>query len=249
MRFLSDVGKAVVQFRDPAFQSVFWRGMGLTFVLLAAFGAALVWGLNLLLPDEIALPFLGEVGWVDDIASGASILGLLVLSVFLMVPVASAVIGFFLDDVTDAVERRHYPHLPPAPSLSVTDAVRDGLAFFGVLVLANIAAFALYLAFAPFAPFIFLAMNGFLLGREYFQLVAARRLGRSGAAALRRRYAIHIWAAGCLMALPLTVPVVNLAVPLLGAAAFTHLYHRLPIPAATSARTSRYRARRSSPRG
>ena len=30
-----------------------------------------------------------------------------------------------------------------------------------------------------------------------------------------------------LMALPLTVPVLNLAVPVVGAAAFTHLFHRL----------------------
>jgi CysZ protein len=29
------------------------------------------------------------------------------------------------------------------------------------------------------------------------------------------------------MAVPLTIPVVNLLVPILGAATFTHLYHRL----------------------
>ena len=31
------------------------------------------------------------------------------LSVFLMVPVASAFTGFFLEDVAEAVEDRHYP--------------------------------------------------------------------------------------------------------------------------------------------
>ncbi len=249
MRFLGDVARAIAQFLDPAFQRVLWSGVALTLGLFVGFGYAVLWGLNRLLPDRVGLPMVGEVGWIDDLASGASVLGLLVLSVFLMVPVASAVIGFFLDDVTDAVEARHYPHLPPAPSLSLLDTVRDAAGFFGVLVVANIAAFALYLAFAPLAPFIFYAMNGFLLGREYFQLIAARRLGRAGAAALRRRHGLRIWAAGCVMALPLTVPVVNLTVPLLGAAAFTHLYHRLPKPEATSVRTSRDRARRSSPTG
>ena len=29
------------------------------------------------------------------------------------------------------------------------------------------------------------------------------------------------------MAIPLTIPVVNLVVPILGAATFTHLFHRL----------------------
>ncbi len=105
--------------------------------------------------------------------------------------------------------------------------VTDTLSFFGVLVAADLAALVLYFVFPPFAPFIFWGMNGFLLGREYFQLVAMRRLGRTGALKLRRRHGLQIWIAGLLMALPLTVPVLNLIVPILGVATFTHLYHRL----------------------
>ncbi len=243
MRFLGDIAKAVAQLRDPAFQKVLWSGIALTLGIFLAFSYAVLWVLNRILPNAVAVPGLGEVRWIDDLASGASVVGLLLLSVVLMVPVASAVIGLFLDTVTDAVEARHYPRLPPAPSLSLGDTIRDGLGFFGVLVLANIVAFAAYLVLAPFAPVIFYAMNGFLLGREYFTLIAARRLGRAGAASMRRRHAVRIWAAGCVMALPLTIPVVNLTVPLFGAAAFTHLYHRLPKSAATSDGTRRYRAR------
>ncbi len=243
MTFLADVARAIAQFADPRFQRVFWTGIGLTLALFALFAVLFVWGVNWLLPDTVALPWIGEVGWIDDIASGASVLGILVLSIFLMVPVASVCVSFFLDDVTDAVEARHYPHLAPAPRLSLAETVRDAAGFFGVLVLANIAAFAAYLALPPFAPLVFYAVNGFLLGREYVQLIAMRRLGREGAAEIRRRHRLRIWAAGCVMALPLTVPIVNLTVPLLGAAAFTHLFHRLPVPAETSARTSRNRAR------
>ena len=86
----------------------------------------------------------------------------------------------------------------------------------------------LYLFFAPLAPFIFWGLNGFLLGREYAQMVALRRndgAGRAGVSAAEFR-AISSWQA-CLMAVPLTIPVVNLLVPILGAATFTHLYHRL----------------------
>ena len=225
---LTDTLKAVRQLSDPRFQRVLWTGLALTLALLAAFSAAFLWGLNWLLPDSVRLPWIGPVTWLDDIASGASVLGLVFLSGLMMVPVASAFTSLFLDDVTDAVEDRHYPHLPPAPRLSIPDALRDGLGFLGVLVLANLAALAAYLLLPPFAPLIFYALNGFLLGREYFQLIAARRLGREGAAALRKRHAARIWLAGCLMAVPLTIPIVNLLVPLVGAATFTHLYHRLP---------------------
>jgi uncharacterized protein involved in cysteine biosynthesis len=44
---------------------------------------------------------------------------------------------------------------------------------------------------------------------------------------MRRRNLPAIWAAGVLMAVPLSLPLANLLVPVLGAASFTHLYHRL----------------------
>ncbi|MEO1734371.1 MAG: EI24 domain-containing protein, partial [Pseudomonadota bacterium] len=101
----------------------------------------------------------------------------------------------------------------------------DGLGFLGVLVVANLFALVLYLIFAPLAPIIFWLLNGFLLGREYFTLAAMRRIGRPAAKALRRRHIVTIWAAGTLMAIPLSVPIVNLIIPILGAATFTHIFH------------------------
>ena len=79
----------------------------------------------------------------------------------------------------------------------------------------------------PFAAiFIFWALNGFLLGREYFQIAAMRRLGREGAKQARKEHFGMIWLAGCLMAVPLTIPLLNLFIPILGAATFTHLFHQ-----------------------
>jgi uncharacterized protein involved in cysteine biosynthesis len=144
-----------------------------------------------------------------------------------MVPVASAFTGIFLDEVADAVEDRHYPHLPPAPHQSIADMLRDTLSFLGLLIVANGIALALYLIFNIAAPLIFWTLNGFLLGREYFQMVAIRRLGRAGAKAARKRHAPAIWLAGGLMAVPLSIPLVNLLIPVLGAATFTHLFMRL----------------------
>ncbi len=223
----SDAFRAIGQMGDPRFQSVLWRGIGLTVLLLVAIYAVFVWLIGWFVPDSFTLPWIGEITWVDNLLSGGSLVLMLGLSVFLMVPVASAFTGLFLEEVAEAVEDRHYPAIPPAPRTPFGTALADGLGFFGVLVVANVLALALYLIFVPFAPFIFWGLNGFLLGREYFQMVALRREGRDGARALRRRHTLTIWAAGCLMALPLTVPIVNLLVPVLGAATFTHLYHRV----------------------
>ena len=127
--------------------------------------------------------------------------------------------------VAHAVEDKHYPDLPPAHSVPFGEALRDTINFLGVIIGANTLALILYAIFTPFAPLIFVALNGYLLGMEYFQLAAMRRVGRAGAKALRRKHRLTIWTAGILMALPLSVPVVNLLIPILGAATFTHIYH------------------------
>lgn len=223
---------AIAQLGDSRFRSVLLKGLGITIGIFVAIYVLFVQGVGWFMGDGVTLPWIGTVTWVDDAISWGAIPLMLLLSVFLMVPVASAVTGLFLDDVAQAVEDRHYPGLPPANNPSLMENIRDSLAFLGVLIVANIIALVLYLMFAPLAPFIFWGLNGFLLGREYFTLAAIRRVGREGAARLRKRYLPAIWIAGVLMAVPLTVPLVNLFVPILGAATFTHLFHRLEARAA-----------------
>ena len=219
--------KAIGQLPDPAFRRVLLIGISATVGLLVAITWIFTLMLGWLVPDALTLPFVGEITWLDDLASGLGILSMLGLSVFLMVPVASAFTGLFLEDIADAVEARHYPGLSPAPKVPFAEALRDTFGFLGVLVVANLAAFALYLMFIPLAPLIFWGLNGFLLGREYFQVTAMRRLGREGAAQMRKRHMLKIWIAGVPMAMVLSLPLINLIIPVIGAAAFTHLYHRL----------------------
>lgn len=215
------------QLGDPRFRKVLLLGIGLGLALLVAFFAGLMWLLNAWLGPEATLPFIGEVTWLDDLLSWTAFISMIVLSVFLMIPVASAITSMFLDDVADAVEDRHYPNLPKAERVPFGDALRDTVNFLGVLIAANLFAVILYVVFSPFALFIFWGLNGFLLGREYFTLAAMRREGRAGAKVLRKRHAGKIWIAGTLMAMPLSLPLVNLVIPILGAATFTHLYHQI----------------------
>lgn len=215
------------QLGDPRFRRVLLLGIGLGFALLVGFFAALMWLLNWMIGPEATLPFIGEVTWLNDLVSWTALISMMVLSVFLMVPVASAITSLFLDDVADAVEERHYGDLSPAPRASMGDAFRDTVNFLGVLIAANIFALILYALFVPFALFIFWGLNGFLLGREYFTLAAMRREGREGAKRLRKKHLGKIWLAGILMAMPLSLPLVNLVIPILGAATFTHLYHQV----------------------
>lgn len=222
-----DVGLALGQVGDPRFRRVLMLGVALTLALLVAFYAAFLWLIGDFTSGTLTLPVVGEVTWLGDLLGWASFFLVVFFSMFLMIPVASAITSLFLEDVADAVEAEHYPDLPPAPRVPFAEGLRETVGFLLLLVGANLVAFLLYVMMPPLAPLIFYGLNGYLLGREYFQIAALRREGRAGAKALRRRHRGQIWLAGCVMAVPLSIPILNLLVPVLGAAMFTHTYHRL----------------------
>ncbi|WP_424944726.1 EI24 domain-containing protein [Aliiroseovarius crassostreae] len=222
-----DFFRALGQLSDPRFRNVLLKGLGLTLGLWVAITWGMVTLVGFLVPDALALPFVGEVSFVDGVAMWVAALLMIVLSVVLMVPVAGAFTGLFLDEVADAVEAKHYPHLAPNADQPITEAIRESLGFFGVIVGVNLIALILFFFVGPLAPILFYAVNGYLLGREYFTMAAMRRMERDAAHSLRKRHNTQIWMAGTMMAVPLSIPLVNLLIPILGAATFTHMFHRL----------------------
>ena len=223
----SDFLRSIAQFDDPRFRRVLWRGLGLTIVLLAAACLLVIYGVNQLLSSALVAGVIGDQGWLGSLFNIGGVLFTIVLSIWLMVPVASAIIALFLDEVAQAVEARHYPHLPKQTAAKLQDQILVSIRFLGLLILANIAALILSMILPFLAPVVFWATNGYLIGREFFQMAAMRRVPRTQAQELLRRHQGAIWCAGILMAIPLTIPLVGLFIPILGAATFTHLFERL----------------------
>lgn len=224
---LSDFLKSVAQFDDPKFRRVLWRGMGLTIALLIAACLLVNFGINQLLSSAWAANLIGDQSWLGALINIGGVLFTIALSIWLMVPVTSAIIALFLDEVAQAVEARHYPHLPKQTATKLQDQILVGIRFLGILLLANIGALILSMILPLLAPFVFWATNGYLMGREYFQMAAMRRMPRAQAQELFQRHQGSIWTAGILMAIPMSIPLVGLFIPILGAATFTHQFERL----------------------
>ncbi|MFT6103997.1 MAG: hypothetical protein ACJA1E_000412 [Paracoccaceae bacterium] len=222
-----DFARAFQQLGDRKFLLVLAMSVGLSLALLAGFCALVIWGLSGIIPDQFTLPGGLVITWVGTALTGTSLVALLFLSSLLMVPVATAFTGLFLDSIVDAVEARHYGHIPSTPPLGIGTTMIDSINFLGLVLLLNTLALVVYFLSGPFAPVLFILLNGYLLGREYFQLVAARRMSRDGAKASRRKNRYEVWFAGILMVIPLSIPIINLFVPLLAVATFTHLFHRV----------------------
>ncbi len=222
----TDFGRALSQIGDQRFRRVVFLGVLLALALLIAVYALLLVLIQTFAPGSVDLFLIGPVDGLGTLLSVGSLLLILLLSVFLMVPTAAAFSGIFLEDVADAVEDRFYPGLPTVAPRSFGTGLIEVINFTGLFIAVN---FALLLAL-PLGPLIvplYWAANGWLLGREYFNLVALRRLPADQARDMRRANRWQIWLAGALMAAPLSIPLLNLVIPVLGVATFTHLFHRL----------------------
>lgn len=214
---------------SPPFRAVFWKSLGLTAVVLVALWFAVRW-----LFAHVALPFFAGFApempaWVDNaetFAGWAAGLLLAVLLAFLIAPVSAVIAGLFLDDVAEVVERDQYPGVPVGRALPLGRGIVLSLKFFGIVVLGNLLAFALLLV-----PVVnigaFFVVNGYLLGREYFQFAALRYRSEAEADALRRRHGPTIFLAGLVLAAFLAVPILNLLTPLFAAATMVHLHQRI----------------------
>lgn len=231
MALIGDFLRALGQMMDPRFLGVFLKAIGLTIVLLLAMTTGFGWLASFIPTDLGEWPLIGQVTLPSMALQGLAIGAVLLASSFLMIPVAALFVGFFLDEVADAVEAKHYPKLPDPRRGSFWGDLTAALRFTLLVIAINVAALLPYLillvVFAPLAVLLALAINGYLLGREYFELVAVRHIPLGEAHRLRSRYSGRIWLAGILMAAPLTIPIMNLIVPVLGVATITHQYHRL----------------------
>jgi uncharacterized protein involved in cysteine biosynthesis len=202
------------QLTDPAVQRLLLRCVLLalaTFVVLIGAVAALLFWLDLT-----------GMTWLDPVLATAGSIAVLVLAWLLFPVTVSLILGLFAEDVVELVERRYYPELPKAPGMSVGAQVGTSARFLLVALPLNLIALPLYLI--PGANLIiYLALNGYLLGREYFELVAGQRLPPREVTRQRRSQRRRLWLAGAAIAAMLMIPVFNLVAPVVAIAFMVHL--------------------------
>lgn len=219
-------GAALSRLFSAEFRAVFLKSLGLTLLLLVG-----AWfGLKELF-DWLALPWIDALlpgfsswaGWLTLVAAVFAGLGLAVGLALLVSPVTALVAGIFLDDIAEVVERTDYPQDPPGRALPALAAFVLSLKFLGVVVLGNLLALLLLLVPGINIAAFFL-VNGYLLGREFFEFAAMRFRPEAEAKAMRRRNAMTVFLAGLVIAGFLAVPLVNLLTPLFAAAMMVHLH-------------------------
>lgn len=215
--------RALAQITSPPFRAIVWKSLGLTLALLALVWLALTRFLNWWLSQGAVVTDHPMIATIAAFMAGA---GLLIGLAFLIPPVSILVASFFADDIADRIERADYPHDPPGKPLPVGRAIVDAIKLALLALGVNIV--ALLLLLVPGINVVaFLLANTFLLGREYFTIAAGRFLAPQEIAALRENNRFAVYFAGFMMALLMSIPLVNLFTPVFGTALFVHVYKGL----------------------
>lgn len=216
---LSATTRTLAQLSDPAIVRVFRDSVLGAVAVLAALCGAIWLGLVNLWPTGIAWLDHSAVRAAIDTLGGFAVLAL----AWLLFPAAIGMItGFFLERVARAVERRYYPTLPAPREQPLIEILATGLRFFAVMVVLNLLALPLYLL-PGMNLALYYGLNGYLLGRQYYEMVALRRMDAATAARLRRTHAARIFVAGAAIAFVLTIPLANLLAPVLATAFMVHV--------------------------
>jgi CysZ protein len=215
--------KAVAQLDDPRIL----RLLMISVLIALGIFIALWVGVGVLLTETR----LFDIGWLDAAIDVLGGLATIVITWLLFPAVVSATVGIFLDRVAGAVEARHYPALPAPREQDFEEIVVTTAMFLAVMLAVNLAVLV-FLLVPPLFPFVFVAANGYLIGREYFELVALRRDVPEAARALRLRHRGRLFIVGVVIALLLTVPFVNLLAPVIGTAAMVHIFERIRLDSA-----------------
>lgn len=214
----------------PETRGVFWKVLGLTLLALVViwFGLretfiafAWPWLSSALMPD---LP--DWAGWLTLVFGIIASIGLALGLALLLAPVTAIIAGFFLDDVAEVIEKRDYPAEKPGVALPMGQAVAGSIKFLGIVILGNL--IALFLLFIPGVNLVaFFVVNGYLLGREFFEFAAMRYRSPQEARLFRAKHASTVLLAGLLIAAFLAIPIVNLLTPLFAAGLMVHLHKAL----------------------
>lgn len=177
------------------------------------------------------------IGWLDNLITLFGGLAAALIAWMLFPAIATQVIFLFLDVIADAVEARHYPNLPRARPASLWAYTLAGIRLGVIMLLVNV--LILPISFIPglnlVHPFLYYAINGVLIGREYIEVIAPRRMSFRETHILRRRHRFKIFVSGVVIALLFTIPVLNLIAPIIATAFMVHVFHGLKPNAAEAA--------------
>ena len=211
-------------------------GLILKVILLIIGGFVGLWILALFLISSIdwgsfslfGFELVSIAGWLFGLSMVGTTFASLLLSWISFPALATAMMILFADRFIDLAERLYYPQLESPRVADFGSVLMNALSFFITLVGLHIVLFPLYMVMMVFfgsGVLLYLLLNGWLIGREYYEMVAARRLERETMREERRNNRGLILIFGLLFAFMMGLPLIGFLIPVLALLVMTHLFH------------------------
>ncbi len=175
--------------------------------------------------------------WVEMAIGLLGPLAVLIMVIVLFPAVVTTISMLRAEKLLLAVEARHYSDLPPPRQQSMIEILKVTGRFLGLAFLLNILILPLYLI--PLGNIaIFLGLNGYLLAREYFEVIALRRMDPAKAKSFFKSYRKNFILAGAIIAALLSIPLLNLFVPALAVIFMLHVFEAIHSEDKSATRTT-----------
>ena len=203
----------------PGMLGVFIVSVGVALLALIGFVIGATSIVSLIAPALVSDP--ATSSWLP----WATGVGAALFAYFLFPGIMPVVVNFFDSKIAALIEAQDYPAAKPIDPPFWPEFWHDAR-FSLKAILLNILVLPLY--FVPVINlFVFYALNGHLLGKEFFVMVARRHQTLPNALVLRLAHRRTIFIAGIILTILATIPFLNLLAPFWGIAVMTHLYHAL----------------------
>lgn len=225
--------KAFADLFAPRLRRVLLKSIGLALLLIALIGA----GLHRLIAAlagsganwaEQTTGIAPHAAWsaLAFVLSVMAGLGIVTGALFLMPAVAAFVGSFFVDEVADVVERERYPAEPPGHALPFFRALIEGIKIALLALIVYLCALPFFF-FAGLGVVLLFLANAYLLSREYFELAAMRFRPPGEAKAMRKAHATYVFLAGLVIAVFVSIPILNFATPIFAMAFMVRVHKKL----------------------
>ena len=234
------INRSWQQLLHPKFRSVFLTAISAA----AATLIVLTLVLNNYWPDTVVFES-SWLSWLNEIGEGIADAGfwtVVMIGSYLLFPgIVTMVMGVLADQIASAVEDEYYPNRRGTRKVPVGDVILSAAKLTLMMVIINLLAVFPYLLLLIFTAgtgtlALFIAINGYLLGREYFEMVAVRHVDMRGVNEARITHSGKVFVVGALIAGMFLVPFLNILAPILGAAIMTHIVHQLGVPEGAQSR-------------
>ena len=204
---------------DPNMRMVFLKTVSISIIVILSV-AMIIWGLF----NSVQI---FELNFLNKLISWAVSIILFITASAVLGPLMAVLGSIYSEEIAHHVEKKHYPNRVGHRFVGVTESIKTGGHLLLKSLLVNTLLIPIYIVggfFPIISVLIFFGVNGYLLGREFFEIVASRHIGRDERVLFWKTNRGGSIFVGVIIVCFSTVPLLNLVSAMLGVIITTHFF-------------------------